>query len=404
MLRKLLFWPLCLLNLLLLAGCGSSSLLSNVTLSSTVLAPRGSGEYLEVAYMIGSEADVTIYLEDSAGQRYMLRENEPRDPSSDPYRLRIDGTTPTDDPVLLRRVLPSGEYTVVLEATAKSGQKASERHSFQIDGADTEPPMIENLVTYPEVISPNADGIDDIAEITYSLPVDATVNIEISGPGCDNTPCPFITAYDAKAGLQRHTWNGRTVSNVLLPDGDYSYTVRAADAYGNIVEQRGAIGLIGGGQPELTILESYMAPQSIMLGDVFTVTMRVKNTGDVPIRTYGPASGYQYNTNDVFSSIEGGEFAAKSGGFWRIGMDWDANSGGAAKRYPYRWAVSPRPPEQWKIPFVEDELLPGEEAVITGSIQVEQPETKMGFYVGLIQDGVGFFQDRTGRTIINIGF
>jgi hypothetical protein len=146
-----------------------------------------------------------------------------------------------------------------------------------------------------------------------------------------------------------------------------------------------------------------MAPQAIMRGDVITVTMRVKNTGDVPIRTYGPPSGYEYSTEDVFSSVEDGAYAAKSGGFWRIGVDWDANSGGAAKRYPYRWALTPRPPEQWRVPFVEDVLMPGEEAVVVGRIRVMQQETKMGFYTGLIQDGVGFFQDRTGRTIIEVG-
>ena len=42
--------------------------------------------------------------------------------------------------------------------------------------------------------------------------------------------------------------------------------------------------------------------------------------------------------------------------------------------------------------------------MVVGRIRVVQPETKMGFYVGLIQDGVGFFQDKTGRTIIKVGF
>lgn len=85
-------------------------------------------------------------------------------------------------------------------------------------------------------------------------------------------------------------------------------------------------------------------------------------------------------------------------------MDWDANSGGGPKRYPYRWAISPRPPEEWAKPFVEDFLYPGEEAEIIGRVRILQRETRMGFYVGLIQDGVGFFQDRTGRTIIDVGF
>jgi hypothetical protein len=49
-------------------------------------------------------------------------------------------------------------------------------------------------------------------------------------------------------------------------------------------------------------------------------------------------------------------------------------------------------------------LLPGEQAEIIGRIRILQPETKMGFYNGLIQDGVGFFQDRNGRTIVEVGF
>jgi hypothetical protein len=174
--------------------------------------------------------------------------------------------------------------------------------------------------------------------------------------------------------------------------------------YGNIVVTSDTITIADSGQPEATITYSYMAPQALLLGDVLTVTIRIENTGTVPIRTYGPASGYEYTTNDVFSSIADGKYTAKSGGFWRIGVDWDANSGGAAKRYPYRWAMTPRTPDQWKIPFVEDEFLPGERCEVVARIKILQQENKMGFYVGLIQDGVGFFQDKSGRTIIKVGF
>ncbi len=194
MLRKLLLPVLFSFAMLFLSNCGTSELLSDVTLSSPTLQPTGNGEFVDVNYRIGRLAHVTIYLQDADGQRYVLRDNEPREPSTDLYRLRIDGTTPTDDPVLLRKALPSGEYNVVVEATGQDGSKASVQHTLTIHGADTQPPLIDNLTVHPAVISPNADGIDDIAEITYSLPVSATVSIEIRGPGCDPTPCPFITA------------------------------------------------------------------------------------------------------------------------------------------------------------------------------------------------------------------
>jgi hypothetical protein len=403
LLRILLPLALLLIALIALAGCGAGALLSDVGISATMLQPTGAGEHVDISYMIGRPAKVSIYLQDAKGARYTLRDGEARPPSSDPYVLRFDGTAPTTDPIWKRRALPSGDYSVVVQAVGADGSQQQEQKRIAIQGADVQPPLIENLVVAPSTISPNADAIDDIAEITYGLPVSATVNIDITGAGC-RPACPFVTADEEKPELQRHVWNGKTTDGVLLADGVYTYTVRAEDRYGNLVEQQGNVTISGGGQPEVTILDSYIAPQALLKGDVLTVTMRVKNTGDVPIRTYGPPSGYEYSTDQVFSSVDEGKYVVKSGGFWRIGVDWDANSGGAAKRYPYRWAISPRPPNKWKIPNVEDELAPGEEAEVIGRIRILQPETKMGFYVGLIQDGVGFFQDRTGRTIINVGF
>jgi hypothetical protein len=332
----------------------------------------------------------------------VVRDTVWRKASSDAYQLRIDGTAPTNDPVLQQRALPSGVYTVTVTAVTANNTRDSAQVNLTIQSADTPVPMIENLLAFPTTISPNADGRGDVTEITYQLPVTATVDISIATP--DGRTLPFVTGETSGPQLHRQVWNGKTTDGLILANGVYTYTIRAQDQYGNIVERQDAITIENSGQPQATITYSYMAPQSVMLGDTITVTIRVKNTGTVPIRTYGPASGHTYTTDEVFSSIENGIYTAKPGGYWRIGVDWDANSGGAAKRYPYRWAMTPRPPAEWAVPYVEDEFLPGEECEIIGRIQLKQPENKMGFYVGLIQDGVGFFQDKTGRTIIRVGF
>jgi len=234
------------------------------------------------------------------------------------------------------------------------------------------------------------------------LPVSATVDISVLAPSGD--VIPIVTREEQGPYEQQRVWNGKRPNGALLPAGVYTYTVRAEDAHGNVAQRQGQLNLEDVGQPEARIVSTYIAPQRVMLGDVITVTVRVRNTGTVPIRTYGPPSGFQYSTDEVFSSVAGGAFTAQAGGFWRVGMDWDANSGGGAKRYPFRWALSEKPPEQWAVPGVEDFLLPGEEIEIIGRVQVLQRETKLGFYVGLIQDGVGFFQDRSGRTIVEVGF
>ncbi|GAB4109669.1 MAG: hypothetical protein OHK0050_01780 [Roseiflexaceae bacterium] len=391
-----------LLLLAWLPGCSATSpLLGQVALSADVLRPTNQ-ETITISYLIGRQARVSVFLVAADGQTtYTLRENEPRERSSDAYVLRFDGTAPTGDPNLLRRLLPAGTYRVVVSATDSNGEKAEASQALTIEGSDIPLPEIADLVAMPTTISPNADGIDDVAEITYRLPITATIDILVTSPSGERFA--LVASEEQEPILHRQIWNGRTPDGRVLPDGLYTYTIQARDIYGSVIQRQEQITLVGSGQPEVTITYSYMAPQAIMLSNVFTVTMRVKNTGTVPIRTYGPASGYEYSTQQVFSSIEEGQYAAKSGGFWRIGVDWDANSG-AGKRYPFRWAISPRPPEQWKVPFVEDLLMPGEEALVIGRIKVDQQETRMGFYVGLIQDGVGFFQDKTGRTIIRVGF
>ncbi|MFM2309610.1 MAG: hypothetical protein RLY87_1732 [Chloroflexota bacterium] len=385
-----------------LAGCSTRPLLSNVTVSAPTLSPSGAGESVMVSYTVGQQATVSIELVDANGVRYLLRDNVERKASTDAYQLRIDGTAPTGDPVLQQRALPSGEYQAVVSAVATNGQKSSAQVGLTIKSADTAVPMIENLVAFPTVISPNADGREDVTEITYQLPVTATVDISITTP--DGRTLPFITGEESGPQVHRQVWNGKTTDGQILPNGEYTYAIRAQDLYGNIVVKTDTITIADSGQPEATITYSYMAPQALLLGDVLTVTIRIENTGTVPIRTYGPASGYEYTTNEVFSSIADGKYTAKSGGFWRVGVDWDANSGGAAKRYPYRWAMTPRTPDKWKIPYVEDEFLPGERCEVVARIKILQQENKMGFYVGLIQDGVGFFQDKSGRTIVKVGF
>ena len=387
---------------LVLAGCSTAPLLSAVGVSAASLSPTGNGESVNVSYTIGQNATVTVELVDAKGTRFLLRDAVARKASPDAYQLRIDGTAPTGDPVLQQRALASGAYTVVVTAVSTTGQRATAEVPLTINSADTPPPMIENLVAFPTTISPNADGREDVTEITYQLPVTATVDISITTP--DGRILPFITGEESAPQVHRQVWNGKTTDGQILPNGAYTYTIRAQDQYGNIVVTSDTITIADSGQPEATITYSYMAPQALMLGDVLTVTIRIENTGTVPIRTYGPASGYEYTTNEVFSSIADGKYTAKSGGFWRVGLDWDANSGGAAKRYPYRWAMTPRPPSQWKIPYVEDEFLPGERCEVIGRIKILQQENKMGFYVGLIQDGVGFFQDKSGRTIVRVNF
>ncbi len=384
--------------LLILGGCGREALLTNVQASSDVITPNGDGisDELAISYTIGAPAKITVAIEDGAGKRYPIREQLPRVPSSEPYTLIFDGTVPGSGQGVRQQVLPDGTYSWMLEATADAdGAALSQRGEFKVQDAAATPPTIEDLSVTAR-FSPNEDAVDDVAYFSYRLPVSATTTINLSDE--QGAPIPFISDLPEDATVHSHIWDGKRTDGSLVESGIYTYTITARDEVGNIVERQGQIVVDNPGKSRAAITFTHIAPVEVSLGSVITMTARIKNTGDVPIRTQGPASGYQYTTNNSFSSIEGGQYAEKGGGFWRVGLDW-----GGGRAYPFRWALSARPAEQWAEPGQFDYLQPGEEVEVTGSVRIEQREDRMQFYVGLIHEGVGYPVNNAGRTLICVG-
>ncbi|NTV65751.1 MAG: hypothetical protein HGA65_19765, partial [Oscillochloris sp.] len=176
--RTLLLGVALLFTAMLLAACSSGPLLGSVEASAKSFAPAESDQPLTVSYRIGRDATVDVYLLDAADTRYDLRRNQPRSSSPNPYVLRFDGTVPTSDPVVLRRLLPPGDYTLVVAAQASGGAAEERRVSLTITGSELPIPDVQNLLISPQTISPNADAVDDVTEITYRLPVSATIDID----------------------------------------------------------------------------------------------------------------------------------------------------------------------------------------------------------------------------------
>jgi len=381
-----------------LAACGRQELLSDVHASASVISPNGDGvdDRLALSYTVGEPARVSVVFEDTEGKRYTLRKNVLRVPSSDPYTLLFDGTVPGSEPGVRQQVLPDGSYSWHLTAQPENGGTPQEASgTFEVKNAAAALPLIEDLNVTPR-FSPNEDADEDVAYFTYRLPISATVSINLQN--AQGAEIPFITELPEGPYAQSHIWDGKLPSGGLVSSGTYTYTVTARDTVGNIVERTGQIDVEQPGRSAARVTFTNIAPVRIALGNTITVTVRVKNTGDVPIRTQGPPSGYQYSTNDLFSSIEDNKYAEKGGGFWRVGLDWGGGHG-----YPFRWAMSARPPEQWAQPGEYDYLMPGEEVEVTGSVKIEQREDRMQFYVGLVHEGVGYPVNNVGRTLICVG-
>ena len=338
-------------------------------------------------YSLSAPARVNVTVRDASGRGFPLRTDETR-PSAGSYELKFDGTRSEGAGRLDRRVLPDGEYRLVVDAVDRSGLQASAAATLRVAGADNNPPRLDPITVAPRFISPNFDAIDDALTATFRLSKEALVSIYAEDPAGAKVDVRLL---DEKRppGEYVESWNG-VVNDSPLPDGAYSYVISARDRAGNVSSVSTPVQVAAGGIPRAKILRADFAPRQIILGGIVQVRMRIKNVGDTILRTQGPDPGFAYSSYDSFGSILNGQFIDRAG-LWRAGVDWAGApiSGGA--RYPYRWG------------FGKD-LQPGEEVEISGEIQVLHQITKMWFFGGIIQEGVRIQDDGVGRAQIEVSF
>jgi hypothetical protein len=379
-----------------MAGCSAPSrVLEQAGLSRSTLTPSTTDQ-LDLVYTLTRAARVSLKLSLPYGRDVSLLDDEPR-PAAGAYVHAVDGTVPLADRPGERRVLADGEYRLQLEARDAAGRTDSASFAVQIQGADTSPPALEALAVYPAVLTPNFDGIDDVASATYRLSKRARVFAYATDAAGQRV---YVGTQELlEPGEYREVWDG-TSKERPLPDGEYRFAVRATDLAGNVVLSTVPVTIASSGRPDARVQRISFSPRRLMLGDELQVEAVVRNVGTVRLRTGGPDPGYVYSSLDTFSSIGDRQYVDRVG-VWRVGVDWAGSPTASGSKYPYRWGLG-------------RDLEPGAEATVVGRIKIEHgpnldrmigpPMNRLFMYGGLIHEGIAFQDDKVGGTWIEVGY
>jgi len=390
----------CLLAILVavpLAGCAPAANLTKIDVGPGVISPNGDGadDQATIAYGLSRKSQISIMLVNGSGEEYSFRRDETRAAGS--YAARFSGTYYPDPSSPQRRVMPDGEYSVVVRAVpvdkdgVPEGTEEERKGRIVIQGADTEPPVVKDVVSRYPVISPDGDALEDETDISYSLSKKATVTIDAVDAAGERYLLEPPT--ERSAALYSHVWNG-TSTGRLLPDGAYTIQIQAQDVAGNLSESTARVAIEGGGTPSLEITRVRFSPTAVLKGKNLEVEIRVRNSGKVPLRTIGPEPGTAYDTGmnfNFWTGADGQPIYFERAGVWRVGVEW----GQAGRPYPVRWGLTPD----------LSDLQPGQEAVITGTIKVDIDQNReVYFWASAVQEGVGFPGGRVGQQKIVVSY
>jgi len=408
------------LALILLVACNSGPLLDAVSIEPAHISPNADGDsdVARIRYTLRRPGYVSISFIDAQGQQHYFRQEQRRGDRT--FEVLWGG-------VIDGRVLPDGDYTWVIAASDDQGRSDQKQGTLRLSDADTVAPAFEKFAVNPSVISPNQDGIDDRASITYWLTKEVETiqvylydprdpeNIDPANPTRKyplaetereiKSTAPGFHFYDYDGGIDRGA--------DPPPDGDYIVVAEARDRVGNHTVVTGALAIVDGGAPradivrgEITMLDPSDGDLNIPIGGALIFTATIENYGQVPIRTAGPWPGAVYRSDENFNTLA---YAAdesswfEQSGTWRFALNFQSNFG---QDFPFRYAVGRRQDLRCELIDGREQcfLDPGRRGLVYGTIIWVDvpPRNPFRIWGGLLHEDVAVVNNYADTQEVNI--
>ena len=431
-----------LLGLMVVVAAGATllqpplPLITAAAFAPPTITPNADGQddVTVFSYNLSRGAAISMAFTAPDGTVYAFRQNEPRDAGDHSVLFSgvVDGFTLPGEVIhgeVLRRLMPDGEYTWTLTADSTSGESMAQSGTLVIEGGDAALPDIPEFSVFPDVFTPNQDGVSDRTAINVGLVKPADVRLYLQGEGME--PIYVPERLEDKPGedapVLRHLYDyegGVDLGANPPPDGIYTVVAEAQDDVGQRVRRTGELTIVSGGKPQAQIMpqptgptvvfesrpwedrfantpdergdliDPPVSPESLALtaismpvGDMLVFKLTVENYSSVPIRTSGSPPGTVYDWTQRASTF--GEY--DESGSWRVGLDCDT----AASDYPWRWRlgadealVTETDPNTG---IVYTYLPAGARATVWGAVRMSQIEVRnpQNCWAGLIHEDVG---------------
>jgi hypothetical protein len=375
------------------SGCislTSQAALVGVTVDPNLIEPNDNSVRNEARlhYTLLRRADVDVTLMGPNGFSHQLR-SQTRAPGA--YEIVFNGAVGTEGQ---QRVVPDGLYTFVVRAKEPNGSEVEQQAELTVRNADTKPPEVQDVSANLSSISPNGDGIDDEMTLSFGLSKKSTSMLFLTRD--DDQSYYMLYPPKEREGLQAYLFDGHDNGEKLLPDGRYTFHIRAWDKAGNLSEATHPIIIDQGGVPRLDIIEAKFSPTAVPLGGTLKVRITVRNTGNAIVRSnpadgIGPPPGTKYTTDQSYATWQDDKRTPlyyERPGTWRVGISW---TNAPPPPVPVRWSLG-------------KDLAPGEEATVTGEVEILQRTREIYFSAWVVQEGVGFPGEGRAQTKITVSY
>ncbi|MDW8351469.1 MAG: hypothetical protein RML99_06120 [Anaerolineae bacterium] len=155
------------------------------------------------------------------------------------------------------------------------------------------PQPVSDVRVAPDVISPNADGKDDLARISYRVHAPARISIYLT----DRTG----RRYDIRRDVPRpaiprpyeYLFNGIVEDGRLLPDGEYTWTLEATTTDGRTATHTGTLTITGADVPfpkieEFTVSTNIITPNRDAIDDHVYINVFIAQPAKLRVYVIGP--------------------------------------------------------------------------------------------------------------------